>query len=550
MSAVNNDGSPDETGESGYTAKGERRQFVKHSYTDYASEEDGPLSKKDEAILSQYDENRVGGPFPLKLHIILKILEKEGNDDVFSWLPHGRSFGIHKPGQFEEVIKRFFRQSQISSFRRQLNLYGFLRLTNGRDSGSYYHELFLRSKPLLSLKMTRTRIKGTKIRASSSPADEPRLYSFPVLDPVERPERLLAMQDGRMPVIQGQQGMVAGLRDDLNLAMGGMRAGEPGQYIVGPSGAAAAGPRPRTASELAYLNQMRANMQQSDFVQMPSNAADPVFSQMMASRSNSMGHGGWATGPPQQNLSHSLAQSKANYFNAIHSMGSGTVFTHDGMASTMSSNVMNPSMMVMPSAGVDMVSQNMAQQRYVEELERTVAIQNMERQGLMNSIAASSMARIQQSPYMANSFPMNGVVVANQVPAYTMLRAAGVPAPAAGVQTQHHHHPDGTRLVQNVNGNVNVQHPNTNNGGGSQVSRNPNGRNDKDVAAAMLSMGTNSDEQEDKTAEPSFAAPTAINSNHSSTSNVEWNVVKVQEEEDNFRSKDNDQQEYLPSQQV
>ena len=66
-----------------YTAKGERRQFVKHSYTDYAQEDDGPLSKKDEAILQQYDENRVAGPFPLKLHIILKILEEEGKDGEF-----------------------------------------------------------------------------------------------------------------------------------------------------------------------------------------------------------------------------------------------------------------------------------------------------------------------------------------------------------------------------------------------------------------------------------------------------------------------------------
>lgn len=66
-----------------YTAKGERRQFVKHSYTDYAQEDDGPLSKKDEAILQQYDENRVAGPFPLKLHIILKILEDEGKDGEF-----------------------------------------------------------------------------------------------------------------------------------------------------------------------------------------------------------------------------------------------------------------------------------------------------------------------------------------------------------------------------------------------------------------------------------------------------------------------------------
>jgi len=542
MMSAANDLSPDETGESGYTAKGERRQFVKHSYTDYASEEDGPLSKKDEAILSQYDENRVGGPFPLKLHIILKILEKEGNDDVFSWLPHGRSFGIHKPGQFEEVIKRFFRQSQISSFRRQLNLYGFLRLTNGRDSGSYYHELFLRSKPLLSLRMTRTRIKGTKIRASSSPADEPRLYSFPVLGPVERPERLLVMQDGRgMSLIHGHPGMVAVPRDEREiLAMGGMRGGEAGQYIVGPSGAAgAAGPRPpRTTSEAAYLNQMRSNMQ-PDFVQIPSNA-DPMFAQMMASR-NGSSMGGWAGGPPaqQQNLSQSLAQSKANYFNAIHSMGSGTVFPHDGMATSTS---MNAPVMVMPAAGIDMISQNMAQQRYVEELERTVAIQNMERQGLMNSIAASSMARIQQSPYMATSFPMNGgMVVANQVPAaYTMVRAAGVPAPA-GVHHPQQHHTDGARIVQNV------QHPN--NVGGSQVSRNPDGRNDKEVAAAMLSMGANADdEQEDKPAEPSIiAAPAA---NHSSTTtNEEWNG-KVQYEAASLRSKENDQQEYLPSQQV
>lgn len=172
----------------GLTAKGEPRQFVKHAYKDRANEEDGPLSKKDEVVLSQYDEDRVGGTFPLKLHIILKILEKEGKDHIFSWLPHGRAFGIHKPGMFEEeVMKRFFKQSQISSFRRQLNLYGFLRLSNGRDSGSYYHELFLRGRPLLSMKMVRTRIKGTKIRASSSPADEPHFYSMPYLGPSVRP---------------------------------------------------------------------------------------------------------------------------------------------------------------------------------------------------------------------------------------------------------------------------------------------------------------------------------------------------------------------------
>ena len=186
--------------DSGLTAKGEPRQFVKHSYKDRAREEDGPLSKKDEIILAQYDEDRVGGIFPLKLHIILKILEREGKDHIFSWLPHGRAFGIHKLGLFEEeVMKRFFKQSQISSFRRQLNLYGFLRLSNGRDSGAYYHELFLRGRPLLSMKMVRTRIKGTKIRASSSPADEPQFYSMPFLGPGVRPSAQKSVQERNNP---------------------------------------------------------------------------------------------------------------------------------------------------------------------------------------------------------------------------------------------------------------------------------------------------------------------------------------------------------------
>ncbi|GFH45176.1 hypothetical protein CTEN210_01650 [Chaetoceros tenuissimus] len=57
---------------------------------------------------------------------------------------------------FEEIImKRFFRQSKISSFRRQLNLYGFQRVHYGRDIGSYYHRYFLRGKPQLAKHITR-----------------------------------------------------------------------------------------------------------------------------------------------------------------------------------------------------------------------------------------------------------------------------------------------------------------------------------------------------------------------------------------------------------
>lgn len=74
---------------------------------------------------------------------------------------------------------RYFRQSKLTSFQRQLNLYGFARLTRGPDAGGYYHELFLRNREHLCKKMIRTKVKGTRFKAASSPDSEPDFYSMP-----------------------------------------------------------------------------------------------------------------------------------------------------------------------------------------------------------------------------------------------------------------------------------------------------------------------------------------------------------------------------------
>lgn len=66
----------------------------------------------------------------------------------------------------------------MTSFQRQLNLYGFARITRGNDAGGYYHELFLRGKPFLCKRMARTKVKGTRFKAASSPDQEPDFYSM------------------------------------------------------------------------------------------------------------------------------------------------------------------------------------------------------------------------------------------------------------------------------------------------------------------------------------------------------------------------------------
>lgn len=76
---------------------------------------------------------------------------------------------------------RYFRQSKLTSFQRQLNLYGFQRLTRGPDAGGYYHELFLRGRVFLAHRMERTKVKGTRFKAASSPDSEPDFYRMPRL---------------------------------------------------------------------------------------------------------------------------------------------------------------------------------------------------------------------------------------------------------------------------------------------------------------------------------------------------------------------------------
>lgn len=84
--------------------------------------------------------------FPLKLHMILSNPEFQ---HIIAWLPHGRAWRILQQKAFEQrVIPLFFRHGRYSSFARQVNGWGFMRITHGSDFGSYYHEV--RAQALVS----------------------------------------------------------------------------------------------------------------------------------------------------------------------------------------------------------------------------------------------------------------------------------------------------------------------------------------------------------------------------------------------------------------
>ena len=92
-------------------------------------------------------------PFPLKLH---QILANPEFAEYICWNPHGRSWRIAKPKVFEQVvIPLYFRHAKYASFMRQVNGWGFKRILSGNDHNSYYHSMFVRDFPQLSLKMKR-----------------------------------------------------------------------------------------------------------------------------------------------------------------------------------------------------------------------------------------------------------------------------------------------------------------------------------------------------------------------------------------------------------
>lgn len=164
------------------TSKGFQRHFVKHDYHDFARYQPSDL----EDLHLKPVRGRVQSPFPVVLHRMLEDVTKDKNlADIVSWQPHGRAFLICQAKAFvASVLPKYFKHSKLSSFQRQLSLYGFIRLTHaGADRGAYYHEAFLRGREFLCSKIRRTRIKGTWIRNSSSPEAEPNFYLMePVFD--------------------------------------------------------------------------------------------------------------------------------------------------------------------------------------------------------------------------------------------------------------------------------------------------------------------------------------------------------------------------------
>jgi hypothetical protein len=94
---------------------------------------------------------------------MLEAADAEGHTSIVSWLPDEKAFRVHKQEAFvKHIMPRYFNQTKYRSFQRQLNCWGFERVSDGPGRGGYAHTWFIRSKTSLCRNMKRERIKGAK----------------------------------------------------------------------------------------------------------------------------------------------------------------------------------------------------------------------------------------------------------------------------------------------------------------------------------------------------------------------------------------------------
>ncbi len=161
----------------GKTALNKERHFVQHNYHDLLNVANILVIRGDQKSIISNDS------FPMKLHHILDEVQREGLAHIISWQPHGRAFIIRDTALFTRIImpKYFPNAKKFSSIQRQLNVYGFEKLTRDEsDRHAYYHEAFLRGRPELTLRrMVRRRVKGTGHIPCSNPDAEPDFTTMP-----------------------------------------------------------------------------------------------------------------------------------------------------------------------------------------------------------------------------------------------------------------------------------------------------------------------------------------------------------------------------------
>ena len=148
-------------------------------------------------------------PFPTRLYA---LLEKSRTDNeiakMISWHPSGQSFKVHNAKKFSSTVqKKYFKHTVYSSFRRQLNLWGFKRISEfprakNSQHGYYSNPIFARGQYSLCCQMRRAIVIETPCSKEKRNVDEERLSPSSRVEIIKSRESTLQKDEKDKPTFE------------------------------------------------------------------------------------------------------------------------------------------------------------------------------------------------------------------------------------------------------------------------------------------------------------------------------------------------------------
>ncbi|PKC64329.1 hypothetical protein RhiirA1_331687, partial [Rhizophagus irregularis] len=114
---------------------------------------------------------------PAFLKKLYKMVSDPRSNDLITWSGAGNSFIVKKPQEFaKEILPKFFKHNNFSSFVRQLNMYGFhkiphlqqgvLQSDEQSEQWEFGHKHFLCNQPELLCYITRRKVNDNEKESS------------------------------------------------------------------------------------------------------------------------------------------------------------------------------------------------------------------------------------------------------------------------------------------------------------------------------------------------------------------------------------------------
>ncbi|XP_074581463.1 heat stress transcription factor B-2b-like [Curcuma longa] len=131
------------------------------------SAESSPTTEGGGAPLSAHDQGHRSTPTPF-LTKTYQLVDEPSIDDVISWNKDGTTFIVWRPAEFAgEVLPKYFKHNNFSSFVRQLNTYGFRKIVP--DRWEFANDFFRRGEKRLLCEIHRRKISSSTAAPSASP---------------------------------------------------------------------------------------------------------------------------------------------------------------------------------------------------------------------------------------------------------------------------------------------------------------------------------------------------------------------------------------------